>query len=249
MTSQAMPRVISRKFPHFPRRMLVDYSAFSAIIAAGAIAAIMVITVGVSIYRPIEASGWDLSQQIVNWFVLALCTHIGYREFSLYVTHGQTRRNFFGEAVIFVVLFALAMALLYALGFWIEAPLYALMGWPQAVHEPRIYAQVLDTPRVILEMWPSLLLWAAAGLALGAAFYRNGLLGTLYIGLGLLMAQLTSLAMGQDAGPVGVLVRMDIVPGEINVPLALLAHLAATAFLLAAAWLAMRDAPIHARKQ
>jgi hypothetical protein len=248
MSTQILNRPASPQWLRSCRRLLGAYGIFSVMAAAGTLAIIMIIPIGVSYFRPIEASGWDLAQQLINWFALGIAAHIGFREFWLYVTHGGTRRDFFAIATVFAVAFTLLLSILYALGFWIEAPLYALMGWPQAVHEPLIFREVLDSPAVVLETWPSFLLWAAAGVAIGACFYRSGYLGAVAIGVGLFAAQITSLAMGRDAGPVGALIRMDILPREPNIAAGLFAHALCIAALLALAWFAMRDAPIHNKK-
>lgn len=247
MTVAPNPHLRSRRFPHVPRRMIFDYSAFAAIVVGPALVAVMVLTLVVSFWRPIEASGWDLSQQLANWFVLGTMAHVGTREFWLYVTHGQTRRNFFGEVSIFLVVFALVIALFYAVGFWIEAPFYRLMNWPQAAHEPTLYTDVLASHMVVLESWLTYLLWGAAGLFIGVAFYRNGLLGALAIGSGLVAAQAATLALGQDAGPVGALIRGGALPSEPDLVVAALSHIACAAALMGLAWLVMRDAPIHSR--
>ncbi len=248
MSDTTLMRVKSRRFPHLSRRMLGDYSIFAAMVAAAALVAVMLITVFVSFFRPIEKSGWDLAQQLGNWFALGIAAHVGAREFWLYVTHGQTRRNFFGEASIFVAIFAAVLALFYALGFWIEAPLYAAMGWPQEAHEPTIYRSVLSAPMVLLESWLTYFVWGAAGLAIGAGFYRSTLWGVVTIGVAMFVAQMVSLSLGQDAGPIGSLVRVGAVPDQPDLLVASLVHLAGGAVLLGAAWIAMKDAPIHARK-
>jgi hypothetical protein len=247
MTIATMPRLRSRRFPHLPKRMIVDYSVFAAIVVGPALVGVMALTLIVSFFRPIEASGWDLSQQLANWFVFGTLVHVGTREFWLYVTHGQTRRNFFGEVSIFLVAFACVMAIFYAAGFWIEAPYYWVMGWPQTAHQPTLFTDVLVTHLVVLESWLTYLLWGAAGLFIGVAFYRNGLVGALAIGASLLAAQTATLAMGHDAGPVGALIRGGALPSEPNVVAAVLAHIACAAALMGLAWLVMRDAPIHSR--
>ncbi|KKB07353.1 hypothetical protein [Devosia chinhatensis] len=248
MTFAPLNQAKSRRFPHFPKRMFSDYAIFALMVAGGAIVGSMVLTLIVSQFRPIEASGWDLAQQLPNWFALGVGAPVGMREFWLYVTHGQTRRNFFGEACLWLIAFALLLGVLYAAGFWIEMPLYALMGWPQTVHTAGLYSHVLDVPMVLLESGLRCLLWGAAGLCLGAAFYRGTFIGLAAIGLCLFVAQIVSLSMGEDAGPVGSLVRVGALPAEPQLGPAVLAHLCGTAILLAVTWLAMRDAPILARK-
>ncbi|SMQ72851.1 hypothetical protein SAMN06295905_2140 [Devosia lucknowensis] len=248
MSAPSITPTVSRRFPHLPLRMIGDYAIFAAMVAGGAVASIMLITVVVSFFRPIEASGWDIAQQLGNWFALGIAAHVGAREFWLYVTHGQTRRNFFGEASIFVAIFALVLAVFYSVGFWVEAPLYGVTGWPQLAHQPTLYTDVLALPMVLLESWLTYFLWGAAGLAIGAAFYRSLLWGSVMCGLCLFVAQLASLGLGQDAGPVGSLVRTGVVPAEPNLALAIAVHVVGGAVLLCGAWIAMKDAPIHNRK-
>lgn len=247
MSISATPRVLSRRFPHFPGRMLSGYGAFTLMVAGGTILTMLCITIGVSFFRSIDYSGWDLWQQMLNWYALGICAHIGSRELWLYVAHGGTRRNFMGETAIFVAGFALLLALIYAAAFWIEAPLYAAMGWPQLPHNPMFFHHVLDSHWVVLEGLLSFGLWGAAGLLIGAAFYRDWRLGMVATGVAMFFAQITSLSVGDDAGPMGVLVRSEIVPGDFNIALAVVAHLACWVILAGATWLVIRDVPIHAR--
>ena len=237
----------------FPAPLLSSYMIFTAMIWAGAVVFTFALTAFVSIWNEITMSGWLLVGQAARWFVLGAVGHLGWVMFELYLTHGRTRRAFYREALPFIGVFALCTAALYTITFPIEAGYYALFGWQHGFGEEALYASAFDLPMIALESALVFLMWGAGGFFVTTAWYRNTLLGTLAIVLGLACVVISSIALGERDGPAVLL--LDILPvlsrpdGAPNMMAAIIVHLAMTAGFLALSWLWLRDTPVHGKSE
>jgi hypothetical protein len=204
-----MPSVIerpvqgSRSLPPFPRYLVREHLELLVLVWAGLLAFTFAVTLGVSYWRDIEVSGWSIASQVAPWYALFIGVHVGHSVLPLHITHGQTRREYFAQAVMFVGVFAAAVAVLVAVGFVVEAGLYRLAGWPQTIEDASLYERALQSHLVIAETWLIAGLWAAGGAFIGAAFYRDGALGFLAIVASVFIAGIAGLALGSDWGPFG----------------------------------------------
>src|SRR5690606_17303862 len=138
----------------------------------------------------------------------------------LHVTHGQTRREFMGQAAIFVPTFAAALALMVTVTFVAEAGLYRLAGWPQDVQPQQLYDSALEPHLIFLQSWLLNALWTAGGVFIAAAWYRSGGLGSLAVILAIVLSGISGIALSDDWGPFGAayewLVGSDSIGGALG---------------------------------
>ena len=203
------------------------------------------ITFAIAALGDVTQSIWDPASQVARWFVFAMGVHVAYGVMPLHIAHGQTRRDFAKRAVIFMLMFAGATAVLMTAGFVIERVVYAIADWPQTLTEEHLYSSASDYALIYLEHLLLMLVWVAGGALIGAAFYRDGALGGLMIAVGIVAAGLTGWVLGsaQGWGPGQLLYRLldaDAPP----VLLSVLAVLGIVAGLLALTWRLARDIPL-----
>lgn len=240
---------ITRTEPVFPTRLLREQALFATIVWAGFTLFVLLLTLGVSLVRDIEVSGWNVAGQMTRWFGFAIGIYVGYTLFPLYITHGGTRRGHAIRSALFVLCYGPLLGLLFTLSFPIEAALYVLMDWPQALHEPQLFAGPLDLPMALVQWVLIMTLWAAGGVFIGSAWYRNAALGSLAVVVSLLFAGLSAMAIGGDSGP-HLWVYQQLFGGERpGTVMAVLLHLLSIAALLGLTWFVLRDAPIHSKSE
>src|SRR5690606_4181048 len=139
--------------PAFPRQLLEDHVGLALLVWAGFTAFVLVVILTVAYVREIDVSFWDRAIEVVRWYALFIGVHIGWSVLPLHVTHGQTRREFMGQAAIFVPTFAAALALMVTVTFVAEAGLYRLAGWPQDVQPQQLYDSALELHLIFLQSW------------------------------------------------------------------------------------------------
>lgn len=241
MTSISM----TRTEPVVPKRLLSEQAIFALMVWGGFALFMFVLTFVVSLFRDIDVSGWNIGGQPARWFGFAIGIYVGYTLFPLHVTHGGTRRGFSTQMTLFTLAYGALLGALFTLTFPIEAGYYALMGWPQALHAPQLYASPLDLPMVLLQWVLIMTLWTAGGLLIGAAWYRNPNFGAFSIVIGIFFAGVSTMSIGGDTGP-HLWVYQQLFGGMgPGLGMAVFLHLASIAILLGLTWLAFKDAPIH----
>lgn len=234
--------------PGLPVRQFGEQLIFLLMCMAGWAALIMVITFGVSLFRPIEISGWALASQPIRWFALAIACYIGYSVFPLHVLHGQTRRDFLIRLAVYVPVYALVAGLAFAAFFFIEAGYYALMGWPHLADMGGLYSAPLQTPLVVLDTALIIGVWFAAGIALGGGWYRSALLGAILIVVGIVVTIFSAMTFDHsDLGPFRDLTLTR--DGDPVLWVVMLVHLAAMALFGAITWRTLRTIPIHTKAE
>jgi hypothetical protein len=185
---------------------------------------------------------------VPRWFALFIGVYLANTILPLHITHGQTRREFSIQAVVFIVLFAAALAVLITLGFLLEAGLYRLAEWPHDLSENHIFTSVRQIPLIFIEYWLVLALWTAGGAFIAAGFYRSESLGALTIPLAMVPAAIAEIAYGSSWGPLTfVLERVADSSGK-SLALALPLGAASIALMLAMTWPIVRDIPIRPKK-
>lgn len=243
MTALQAPRTE----PAIPRRLIGEQAAFAAMVWAGFALFMFAVTFGVSLFRDIEVSGWNVAGQPARWFGFAIGIYVGYTLFPLYVTHGGTRKGFMAQTVSFVLAYGAVLGGLFTLTFPIEAGYYALMGWPQALHAPELYASPLDLPLVLVQWVLIMTLWVAGGVFMGGAWYRHQLFGSLAIIIGIVFVGISGVAIGSGDGPFEWAYRQIFASDRPGTLVAIIAHLVSIAILLGLIWAAFKDAPIRNR--
>lgn len=242
-----MTTAIARREPVFPKRILLDQLIFSIMVWAGFAVFMFALTFIVSLVREIEVSGWNIGGQPARWFAFVVGIYIGWTVLQLHVTHGGTRKGFAIQALIFSVAYAALLGALFVLTFFLEAGYYGLMGWPQALHQPELYAHPLDFGMALIQWVMIFGVWTLGGLLIGVAWYRNVILGALCIPLGLVAVSISTYTFSGEIGPMNWL-RAFVPPQPGAVP-AIAAHLAIIAVFASLTWLAIRDIPIKNKSE
>jgi hypothetical protein len=227
-----------------PRHLLEAHLGLALLVWAGFTVAVGVVTAVISSFTAIEVSAWDHASQVVQWYVLAIGVHVGHSVLPLHITHGQTRREYMRQAMVFVGVFAAGVSALVTVSFVLEAGLYRLADWPQEVQRGQLYGGALELHLVYLQSWLLTTLWCAGGLFIAAAWYREASLGGLAIGLAVIFSGISGIAMSTDWGPFGgVYERLfgdDSIGGVLGVGI----HIALIVAVLALTWRIVRDIPI-----
>src|SRR5690606_17355600 len=180
-----------------------DQVGFALLVWGGYAAFVVVLTLTVSYFRAIEVSGWDLAKGAVPWYVLFIGIYLGWSELPLNITHGRTRADFMRQVVVFVGIYAAAIAAMVTVTFVAEAGLYRVAGWPQEVAEGQFFDSALQLPLVLLQSWLTVALWTAGGFFIGAAWYRSEAIGGLAIAVAIVFAGIAGISVSGDWGPFG----------------------------------------------
>lgn len=233
----------------FPTRLLREQVEFAALVWVGFTIFVFGVTLGVSFFREIEFSGWDMASQAVRWYALVIGVHLGWSELALHVTHGQTRRAFMGQAAIFVPLFAAALAAMSTITAALELGYYGLAGWTHAIGEGQLAGSGLDVLPLFVQSWLIVMLWTAGGLFMAVWFYRSDWLGAAAIPIAIFLSGLSGMAFSGDWGPMGRLYEWLFGARFISPPLGIGLHIAMVAGLLGLTWLAMRDVAIRPKSE
>ena len=244
MTANARTRR-ETTLPRFPKRLLEEHIGLALLVWAGYATFVLLLILGVAAVREIEISGWDQAAEAVRWYALFIGVHIGWSVLPLHVTHGQTRREFLAQAAMFVPIFAAVVSLLVTVTFAGETALYRLAGWSQDVDARQLFGSARELHLIFLQSWLVTAMWTAGGVFLGVAWYRSDGLGSLAIGLSVLLAGISGITVGSDWGPFGSVYEWFTGDQEVSRSVAVGNHLALLALLLGLTWLAVRDVPIR----
>lgn len=242
-----MTAIASRREPLFPKRALIDQTAFAAMIWAGFTLFMFSLTFAVSFFREIEVSGWNIAGQPARWFAFVIGIYIGWSALPLHVTHGGTRKGFMIRTLGFFLVYTAALTAMFTLSFIFEAGYYAMMGWPQDLHDTQLYAHPLDLALVLAQWFLIFGVWLWGGVLISTAWYRNAVLGALCIPLGLVAVSVSSFSISGDVGPMSWV--RQFIPAGPNTIAIILAHLAMIAIFAGLSWLAIRDVPIHTKSE
>ena len=231
--------------PLVPRRLFEELFGLAVLTWIGFTLTILGITFAIAALAEVTQSIWEPASQVPRWFAFAMGVHLAYGVMPLHIAHGQTRREFARQAVVLMLMFAAATAVLMTAGFVIERVVYAIADWPQTLTEEHLYSSTSDYPLIYLEHLLVMLVWMAGGALIGASFYRGGALGGLMIGVGIVAAGLTGWVLGsvQGWGP-GQLLQRALESDAPPLFVSVVAVLGIAAGLLALTWRVVRDIPL-----
>lgn len=239
MTASAPTRLRQSPSP-VPTYLIKEQLELALLLWIGVTIVVGIVIEVVSFSREIEISGWDQATQIARWYVLFIGVHVGGSVLPLHVTHGQTRRDFMRQATIFVAVFAAGVSVLVTASFVLEAGLYRLADWPQAVESGQLYGSAMELHLVFVQSWLLTALWGAGGALIAAAWYRDAALG----GFAIVLAGVSGISMSSDWGPFGAIYEHlfgeDSIGGGVGVAI----HLALIALVLGLMWQVVREIPI-----
>lgn len=170
---------------------------------------ILVVTVRVS---DVGHSVWDYLSAAPRWFTFTLLVLLVTAGVGPYVAHGLTRRAFVRLDAVVAVVTAVAFAACWTLGQAVEVAVFRAQGWPTVVQRAdHLYTDGAQLGLVALEALGTLLVYAAAGVLVGAVYYRaGGWWGTLTLPLTLAPLALAQVLVAGRVGEGVVGVAADL---------------------------------------
>jgi hypothetical protein len=229
--------------------LLKAHLALAVLSWVGFMVTVFAITFVVARWTDIAVSAWEQAARLPLWFAFGIGSHLGYTMLPLHITHGLTRRGFAMQALVFVIVFAAALAAMITAGFVIEAALYSATGWTQALAERHLFGSVRELHLVFLESWMSHALWAAGGAFIAAAFYRSGALGALAILAALFISIVAEFSLNEAWAPAGWALERTGSDAGTGAALGVPIYIACIALILGLAWLVVREIPIRSKAQ
>ncbi|MEX0762113.1 MAG: hypothetical protein WD208_10005 [Dehalococcoidia bacterium] len=244
-----MTQTAQQRTAALTKHLLAQHMLFAGLLCAGFAVAVASLIVGVAIFRGISVSGWEqAATQVPRWYVLFIGVHFGYSVLPIHVAHGKTRRSVAQLIGKFLIAFSAFGALLMVLGFVLEAGLYQLAGWPQALSLSHLFTSPGELHLVLIEYWLRFLVWGAAGALLGAAFYRDGGLGGIVIPPVILLMAVAEMALSPaDWWPFGSVPPFmeDLGLGVLPLPVSMVVPLLGALLIGGLGWLVIRDVPLR----
>ncbi|HYI15912.1 MAG TPA: hypothetical protein VEX37_11015 [Thermomicrobiales bacterium] len=232
----------------FPRRMLEDHLALSGLLWLGLLVVVIAIAVGNAIWGSVGGSYWDDAvSSIPQWYVAFMAGFLAYSFLPALIAHGQTRREFGQQALIYSVVFSAALALLVIIGFGVEAAVFAVMDWPHGIDGGHLFTSSGQVHLIFAEFLMRFLVWSSAGFLVGAGFYRSEEAGGGALAVAWIPVAITEMALGTQYGSPIVLFRLVWEPPTIHPLIVLAIGVAAFAVTVWMAWKVVRDIPIRSK--
>lgn len=228
-----------------PRLLLEDQLALAGLSWIGLIGFTMAVVTGVSFYRDIVISGWEVASGIVPWYAAFIGGYVLHTLLPLHISHGRTRRDFAIEAVIFGGIFTTVVALLTTAGFLIEQGVYALAGWSRGTPNNHLYASYTEYATIFAEYWLTVLVWTAAGAFVGASVYRSSELGWFSLVPALGMVAIAGLTQTNTGQPMGFILNRLPETGSTSLVLTAVLSLVSVLIGTGLTWLTIRDTPMR----
>lgn len=246
MNAPAMSRTGPRhRTWRLPRLLLEDHLALAGLSWIGLVVFAMAVVTGVSFFRDIVTSGWEIASGIVPWYAAFIGGYVLHTILPLHIAHGRTRRDFAIEAVVFGGIFTTVVALLTTAGFLIEHGVYALGGWSRGTPDNHLYASYTAYASIFAESWLTVLVWTAAGAFVGASIYRSSELGWFSLAPALGMVAIAGLARVESGQPMGFILNRLPETGSSSLALTALLSLASLLIGIGLTWLTIRDTPMR----
>lgn len=229
----------------FPRLIIGDHVALAALLWLGFMVTVIGVAVGTAYFNEVTESVLGYASTFVPWYVAFMSGYIVYQYVPLSIAHGRIRRDCAVEAVVFMVVFAAAVALLMVASYLVEYVVYELADWPRDLAGTHLFSSHTDVLAIFWEYWLTFLVWASAGGFAGAAFYRYDAGGWLAL---IPAGALVSLA-GMRSGPTFMGFIFRWLPSLETTSIAVFTVVAIAGFAigLAITWPILRDVPIHKR--
>ncbi|GLW05951.1 hypothetical protein Misp01_10810 [Microtetraspora sp. NBRC 13810] len=228
----------------FPSRLLAANLFFMALVWGVFYVVVTLITVAIAVFGTLRFSAWESAIQVSRWFLLFVGVALIKEFMPLYIAHGQTRRQFGWHAAVTTCLYAPAAAALLTLGYLLEAGLYGLAGWSQALQEPHLYDAPTQVPLVFVTFLIESLVWITGGAFMMAGFYRwrGGGLLTVPVGIALIVLAESSVGAQLYLPLLNRVPQPDITAGTLT---AVAIGLACFLVGLALTWPIIRDVPLR----
>ncbi len=163
----------------FPRPLLMAHILFASMLWAGLVVVSLGISAGFAWFSEVPGSIWEQASNVAAWYVAVVGGYVVNQVVPMHIAHGRTRRDTTLEATIFMVSFSATAAGLVAIGYLVEYAAYGIAGWPRELSGERLFTSHLDVPMILTQSWLIFIVWGAAGVLVGAAYYRYGPLGWL----------------------------------------------------------------------
>lgn len=231
----------------FPRLLLEDQIWFGLFVAAGTFVFSTMVAIGVSFFRDISVSAWEIASGAAPWFVAGISGWIMFSVMPLFVANGRTRRDCLIEWSIFLPIHAGWMALLVSIGYLLESAVYRIAGWPRQIEDRHMFSSHTDVVPMFGESLVIMLVWAAVGGFIGASLYRSEDVGWLSIIPGAAMVGAIGSFSRSSVGPFGFVT--DRLPDLSTSawPLTILMSIVCLGIAMGGAWLVFRDIPLRSK--
>lgn len=109
-----------------------------------------------------------------GWFLLAMGATAASQYLPVLVAQGVTRGRFAVAAALALAAGAVVLGVMVALGFMVEAWLYARSGWEYNLLQGHLFDSYSQLPIVVAEYAVRFLLFGVVGLLIGYGYYRVG---------------------------------------------------------------------------
>lgn len=231
----------------FPKILIEDQLAFAGLSWLGMLAFVGIVVTGVSFTRSIEISGWMMASSIVPWFAAFIGGYVLHTVLPIHIAHGRTRRDFAIEALIFLGIYATALAVLITVGYALEHLLSSAAGWSRGTPDGRLFSSYTEYGAIFIEYLFMMLVWTALGGFVGASIYRSASMGwfSLVPALGLLAV--SGLTRAESGQPMGFVInRLDMFDSPTMLLTVVLSTFSVVAALILT-WLTVRDIPLRNR--
>lgn len=249
--SISLPTTVAPESPRWtnrlPRLLLEEFLGLTVLAWAGFVVTIAGIIIGINIFDEITQSIWDFATQAPGWYALAIGFYLAHGKLPLYVSFGQTRREFALRGGVFIAIFVAVLAALMVVGFVLERILYRLNDWPQVIQDGHLFsaASVTQVPTIFAEYALIFLVWTLAGALIGASFYASEEEGAYAVFVAIIAVSLVNIAVNASWGPTGRLVDRFFSPDSTPFLVSLLLYLVAVGGVGALTWRVVRDIPLR----
>lgn len=234
----------------FPRRMVEDHLGLAALLWLALLVIVLGVAVGNHIWDSVGGSYWDDAvSSIPQWFVAFMAGYVAYSFLPAQIAHGQTRREFAQEALVYLVVFSAGLAALATIGFGIEAAVFAVMDWPHGIDDGHLFTSSGQVHLIVAEYLIRFLVWSAAGFTVGAGFYRSEEAGGGALAVAWIPVAITEFAIGTLYGSPLVLFRFVWDPPALHPVLIVAIGLLSFAALVWGGWKIIRDIPIKTKSE
>ena len=232
------------------RHRLADDTVAVALLWAGFFVFVTMVTLGVSAFRPIEVSGWEVGSQLPRWFLGGIGVYLTAVYLPLYIAHGYTRREFLAQAPVATAATVAVAALLMTVGYGLERVIYGVADWPQVLQQSHLFAAPDQYGLILLEFLLLFAVWAAAGALGGAGFYRGPASGLAVTPVALAMVGLAEAVLNPGFFELVTAIagELGLQPEGVSITAAIGVGVGAVALGSALTWLLVRDLPVRSQR-
>lgn len=160
------------------------------------------VTFAIALFSNVSSSIWDFAPQLLRWLAIFYGVHFTRELLPLYVTYGQTRRDFMVQISLFFLGGMTVLAGLMTFGYVLEGLLYQFMGWSQVIMGDKLYAQPNDYLLIALSYWVHLVGYTVIGAFVGAGYYRSDAWGMVTLPFAMLFVVLVTFSIGGNDFPI-----------------------------------------------